>query len=341
MYNLPEVTILLPTKSNLLHKYIKNNVNIIANFDESAEEITSNLNLFDKQARLYNTNPKDFRTLKLNTTNNYLDVYDKENECYYNKMFFDTVSMGLDLELLLMNNTIFKNHVGLVSVSYHVKKYLTYDVSVNLEEDKLKTRTDEGLQITVFLLIHEFDNTIRNVQIITPKRALELAEEVENNDIIEYITKNLTVAELSDIELEYKKESELIERINTLMKINDSYKEELHNVKTELAETKEEYESFKEHIKDVDKMNQLAKEYNLTPEEEISDKKTSVKLDKDTAEEISKKLADSKEVLEMYYKLFNQNLNKYEDTINELDNYLKSVEDVKASEDVEDVNDTE
>lgn len=244
-----ETRLLIPKDTRLINQYIKNKINLIVNVTESTDG-TIKLNQFDKQSQIFSNNPSSFQLINLRTTNNYLDKYDPKNECYYNELLYEDVLIDKDFELLFEDDNKFKNHIGLIALEHHDITTIEHPFKsykrVDIEEDKITVNTDTATHVTIFLLVHEYDNIIRTVRIISPKYALKLAEEVENTEIIKYIQDNLAVADILDIQQEYQKEDQLIKQINLLEEINLKLTEKNNSLKTEI-------DTLTKKLKDNDK----------------------------------------------------------------------------------------
>lgn len=317
-----EVKIILPVTPSLIQMYIKEEVNVIANFDET-EEGTINLNLFDKQAPVYKLNPSNFKIMTLQTTNNYLDSYDKANECYFDSDFYYDVLNELEASSNpYYENPIFKSHLGLIVL-------------------KLQDVTDERNIIIYFLLVHEYDNIIRTVRVISPEAALKLAEEVENNDIIEYIRNDTDVIKFNDMALRIKTEKDLVNEIDRLTEINNKYSDEIDKLKSELDKVNEEIEELRKHEGNPDKIYEYDSEILsavVSPEAApVGEENNNV--DPETIKELMDKINSDKEIIKTWSDMIERYMNSYQGTLKVLDEYLENSVVSGASEDVNDVED--
>lgn len=336
-YELEEETIILvPTNIKLLHEYIEKEVNLIANFKDTVDG-TNTINLFDKQATIYNNNPEMFKIIQLKTTNNYLDSYDSTHECYFTEK--PVKSLEEELDVFLVDEKYYTSHLGLIVLQHHEvttietpeipSKNFTY-----IKEDRITTHTTDGTYVTVFLLVHEFDNKIIHVKLITPHQALKYAEEVDNIDIINYIEDNLSVAEISDIEKLVTDEAELVRQIQFLTEVNSNYQEEhlalkdnYFDLKTENLKLKMELEKLKEYSSSKG----VVDSWEDKPESAVEE---NIKVDPKTIEEIYAEIGTNKELLETSLNILNTTFNRYEKKINELNKIIEENITVESSEDV-------
>lgn len=326
-----ETRILIPKETKLIKEYIDNKINLIVNVTESTDG-TLKINQFDKQVSLFNNNPSGFQLINLRTTNNYLDKYDSKNECYYNEMFYHDIIIDSDFDTFFEEETKkYKNHVGLIALEHHEISTIDHPFNsyklINIEEDKLTVDTDTATHITIFLLVHEYDNIIRTVRIISPEEALKLAEDVENTEIINYIKNNLEVATIIDILTEYEKEAKLLKQINLLEELNLKLTENNNNLKTEL-------ELLNKKLEDKNKEN-----YNLTKnveEEEnnleVNDDITKYLIDPEILTKLSEDIEENNKVINTYMEFMNTNIKKNLTTLQKLQLLYKYVADQQKLE---------
>ncbi|MDY2744724.1 MAG: hypothetical protein SOV21_03625 [Methanosphaera sp.] len=198
-----DVTIIIPLEDEIRAKYVDGQVNIMIK-DKYVENDTIQVKPFDILYNvLKNTPDKYINYVTLENTNNLLDKYDSENECYYSTYHADQYQ------------NIFLNHLGVIILEHH---------GHFIEKDGT-THIDKSLTYDI-LLIHSYNQEVQEVRMITKDECCKIADEVDNQIILDYF-KNYPQHEYIDTV-----QREQIDKF-TLNKQLHKTKQELHKMELE------------------------------------------------------------------------------------------------------------
>lgn len=218
-----DVHLLIPIKPELIEKYIEEEINLLADYVED-ETGTIKINQFDRQSFIVNEDPQSYITYTLKSINNYLDSYNKLGFYCYDDTSVQDVS---------------KNHLGLIAINMNTYPQNHKEKALNMN--------------TLLLLVHEYNNEVQSVKIITPEYAIELANAVENNTIVDYIENvddNITLEKIRKWNEDNRKVEE------DLLKENEELKQMLHDLKEDSEQAMYNYELKKreEYLNKLDKI---------------------------------------------------------------------------------------
>lgn len=288
-YPIEETVIAIPKTPKLIKKYIENEVNLVVNKSEITKSFP--IDPYDKQYSLCKSNQPLINLFYMNGTNNYLDKLDPKNKVYYSTINKDVYSDDVfkQFEEELEPKDLLKTHSGLIIFP------MTYLKEYN-KEKKYYEEKPLKKDYCMFLLVHEYNNKITRVNLITRKQAINLALTVENEDLLEYINNNEDIATFKPIKEEYElidfqseHITELKQKIEVLEEENRKLKE--YNKSKDILQDKEEASPVKSAPEEVMKtINYIA-----LKEKELN---TITKLLEKYTKDISKDITKYEEILE-------------------------------------------
>ncbi len=268
------VNLIIPKSRSLLSEYIENNINVVSTVKETVKG--TDINPLDPHISLYETSTGGYELVRVTRANNILDVFDNENKCYRFMLEDDFLGNPVNPEDVIEDKYTYSFHRGLLLV----------DVPGLTSENESET-------LIIDTLVS--DSELISAYIISVDRAIELARNTHNTDLISFIRgisehtfiSNLVSYDNSNRELT-KENYELKEVISKLIDDNETLKLEVETLNNE----------FKENFTEVNDNDYL--KYVETLEKENKELKAKVNELKLKEAKINKSISEMEVVLTEY-----------------------------------------
>jgi len=287
-YPINETYIALPNTVELIQDYIEAKTNLIVDKSEITNEFP--INPQDKQYSLFKSKNSLLNIMSLFSSNNYLDQWDNKEKVYYSTVR-DHITLEYDVFKELEEEgteappeNLLKNHLGLIV-------YPTLTVKEYNSETRSYEEKELEVPLCYYLLIHEYNNRITKVQLISETKAIKLAMTVDNMELLEYLN---NIQDLQDFQ-QVRHSQDIIDYQN---KIIYELEERNHDLK-------EENRKLREYNKSKDKI--------LKEEEDLRYTINPVAVPEDVLEnmeekitELEKKEETIKNVTDLLLKLSNE-----------------------------------